>query len=215
MEERQPGSNKEESIIDSEAPVKSEAGKELAWQKITEGVEQQMVFDHAGVEGIEAGIKEPVVALNAHGIPTTNSCEGHHNHGRITPWISVEVPGKPMARYVDQKDFEESVYAQRGVSKELLQRDLAYLKEFSLEGQKITPEGFAELDAMLQKKHGLSEKDQESIIAAQKAMDGEIERAVTSGILSQETPEYGAWNAKNTATTTNIIPRNNPKKNLP
>jgi hypothetical protein len=45
---------------------------------------------------IEKNIKELVKALNAHGIATTGSCEGHMDHGSPAPWVKV-VPRKNAA----------------------------------------------------------------------------------------------------------------------
>lgn len=39
--------------------------------------------------GIDADIMETVVALNAHGIRTVASCEGHLDHGIAAPWVEV------------------------------------------------------------------------------------------------------------------------------
>ena len=41
--------------------------------------------------GIDAGILETVIALNALGIETSASCEGHLDHGTGAPWIDIEV----------------------------------------------------------------------------------------------------------------------------
>src|SRR3989338_1414592 len=86
--------------------------KESQWNNMLETIET----DLSGVGGIEKEIKEPVVAFNAVGLPTTNSCEGHDNHGRIVPWVSVGAPNMPKERCVGQKEFEQKVYEENGVS---------------------------------------------------------------------------------------------------
>jgi len=40
--------------------------------------------------GIDTGILETVIALNAFGIETVASCEGHLDHGTGAPWIDLE-----------------------------------------------------------------------------------------------------------------------------
>jgi hypothetical protein len=42
---------------------------------------------------IDQGIFETVVALNALGIDTTGSCEGHINWGIAAPWVDIDPPG--------------------------------------------------------------------------------------------------------------------------
>lgn len=44
-------------------------------------------------EPIEPGIHATVVGLRAHGLTTTMSCEGHPDHGRPYPWVSMSNPG--------------------------------------------------------------------------------------------------------------------------
>ncbi len=41
---------------------------------------------------LDEGIKEPVVALRAFGIPTNQSCEGHLDHGNPYPWVQIYAP---------------------------------------------------------------------------------------------------------------------------
>ena len=41
--------------------------------------------------GIDEGIFRTVLFLNAMGITTVSSCEGHLDHGEASPWIAVEV----------------------------------------------------------------------------------------------------------------------------
>jgi hypothetical protein len=38
---------------------------------------------------VDAGIKSLVIALNAHGFPTTASCQGHLDWGIPAPWVDV------------------------------------------------------------------------------------------------------------------------------
>ena len=48
------------------------------------------VIDGLGTK-IDPGILETVIALNALGIETSASCEGHLDHGTGAPWIDIEV----------------------------------------------------------------------------------------------------------------------------
>lgn len=62
--------------------------KQQEWEQVAEK------FAHAtdGIGmGIDAGILGTVIALNALGIETSASCEGHLDHGVGAPWIDIEV----------------------------------------------------------------------------------------------------------------------------
>jgi hypothetical protein len=80
----------------------------------------------ADMEGkpIDAGIKESIAILNAFDIPTTQSCEGHPNHGdgRPYPWIRVEADHEPAERFVGEQKTYEEVAALHGISLEDLKR---------------------------------------------------------------------------------------------
>lgn len=53
---------------------------------------------HESIPQLDRGIKNLVLALNARGIPTSGSCEGHVDHGSPAPWIKVRLAGKTMQR---------------------------------------------------------------------------------------------------------------------
>ena len=156
---------------------------------------------------IEENIKETVVALNAWDLPTTNSCEGHDNHGRIVPWVTIKAPNEPNEHYIGQRVFEEAVYEDHGISKELLAKIESYwvehgekLDELKLEGKsefdgvdKATVERINAMEEALMQKHGISREDDRCHLEAMKKMDKEIENAVHTGILKEKTPEYVAW----------------------
>ncbi len=57
-----------------------------SWEEACHAVEQ--FIDKLG-QGIDPGIFEMVVALNLLGIHTSQSCEGHLDHGYAYPWITV------------------------------------------------------------------------------------------------------------------------------
>lgn len=56
------------------------------WERITREVEQ--IADRLG-HPVDDGIKQTVVALRAHQLETSASCEGHADQGAPFPWIEV------------------------------------------------------------------------------------------------------------------------------
>ena len=62
--------------------------KEITWAKIAQQVDT--IKDGLG-KGIEIGIKEAVIAINAFGINTTMSCEGHFERGVAGPWVDIDI----------------------------------------------------------------------------------------------------------------------------
>jgi hypothetical protein len=63
--------------------------KNQVWVKLRRLFER--VTDSLG-KGIDSGIIDMVVALNAAGIRTNASCEGHLHRGKSYPWIDIECP---------------------------------------------------------------------------------------------------------------------------
>jgi hypothetical protein len=66
--------------------------------------------------GIDSGILETVIALNALGIETSASCEGHLDHGTGAPWIDIQAhsAGEQSIQVAEMfmqadKAFEEQV----------------------------------------------------------------------------------------------------------
>jgi hypothetical protein len=57
------------------------------WEELSEKFSH--VTDKIG-RPIDEGILETFVALNALDIPTSMSCEGHHDHGLPYPWVDIE-----------------------------------------------------------------------------------------------------------------------------
>jgi hypothetical protein len=62
--------------------------KQEEWEELA--VKFARTVDKLGT-GIDTGILETVIALNALGIETAASCEGHLDHGTGAPWIDIEV----------------------------------------------------------------------------------------------------------------------------
>jgi hypothetical protein len=63
-----------------------ESNKQEKWNYITKEIE--FIVDKLG-EPIDNGIKESVIALNAHNFGTMASCEGHLDHGFPYPWVDI------------------------------------------------------------------------------------------------------------------------------
>ncbi|HWS85052.1 MAG TPA: hypothetical protein VN207_12430 [Ktedonobacteraceae bacterium] len=72
--------------------------KDQVWQQTFEQV--ALTTDALG-KRIDIGIMGLVLALNAYGIKTTASCEGHLDHGNPYPWVWVEKSsGEALSRMV-------------------------------------------------------------------------------------------------------------------
>jgi hypothetical protein len=95
----------------------NESVKEKIWREKIEQVGNR--HDRAGGE-MDRGIIESMVALNIHGIPTEQSCEGHLDHGIPSPWIAIEAVNRPTERYSDQNKIYQEVALKHGISVEEL-----------------------------------------------------------------------------------------------
>lgn len=60
--------------------------KETLWQKAAKEVDK--LKDRIS-HPVDEGIKETLVALHLLGVNTSGSCEGHLDHGRLSPWIET------------------------------------------------------------------------------------------------------------------------------
>lgn len=58
---------------------------------------------------IDEGIREAVAVLRALDIETTQSCEGHRDRGSPSPFIDVEVRGKPVYRFHGEQEAREAI----------------------------------------------------------------------------------------------------------
>ncbi len=176
--------------------------KERRWKEVEEELEKVAGFD------IEPEIREPVIALSVSGINTTNSCEGHYNHGRITPWISIGAYSQPQERYIGQKKFEREVFEKNNVSEKWLENYEKYIKEFGKErdrmiGERLSKEKpnfdenesreLSEINLKLMEKYGISDEKIEQMMNVWRTMQENIENAVGEGILKEETEEYKKW----------------------
>ncbi|MGH7490507.1 MAG: hypothetical protein ACREMY_33585, partial [bacterium] len=86
--------------------------KQASWE--AKRREADHIVDALGL-GIDEGIKEAVVAFNLLGLNTTASCEGHTDHGLLTPWIDVAAPHKPKLQYIDEMQVFQKVADRYGI----------------------------------------------------------------------------------------------------
>ena len=75
-------------------------------------------------KGIDPGIFETVLYLNALDLPTTQSCEGHaeEGRGRPFPWVRFEAPDEPHERFVGETDAYQRAADEAGVLVEQLRQ---------------------------------------------------------------------------------------------
>jgi hypothetical protein len=66
--------------------IQIKAQKEDHWQEIAQRISRTV--DKLGLS-IDEGIKETVIVLNALGISTRASCEGHLDSGTCAPWVDI------------------------------------------------------------------------------------------------------------------------------
>lgn len=60
--------------------------------------------------GMDEGIKETVVFLQALKLPTEQSCEGHAIRGHIQrPWVRFAPPNEPKFRFIGDREFIDEV----------------------------------------------------------------------------------------------------------
>ncbi|MDO8530167.1 MAG: hypothetical protein Q7S10_02060 [bacterium] len=86
--------------------------KEGQWKVLEEKFKKET--DRLGYE-IEPGIFDVVVALNALGINTRQSCEGHVDRGRTAPWVDVQYPNQPR-RFTQEERIEKEVAKESNLS---------------------------------------------------------------------------------------------------
>ena len=76
--------------------------------------------------GIDEGIQDIVSALNALGITTTGSCEGHTGRSSPAPWVKVTAPHKPKGIAHDAEAYQNWQLE----NERLREKTLELLKEF-------------------------------------------------------------------------------------
>ncbi|HRY82989.1 MAG TPA: hypothetical protein P5099_03870 [Candidatus Moranbacteria bacterium] len=85
------------------------------WNKVENEIEK--AADSSGL-GIDEGIKNPIIALNAFEINTVQSCEGHLASGNSAPWIRIEAPNEPEERFINQNETFKKVAEKYNMSLE-------------------------------------------------------------------------------------------------
>lgn len=86
----------------------------FAWNTATwdEGREAVQQFtDRLGCS-VDEGIMETVVALNLLGLHTSQSCQGHLDHGHPYPWIDFETEGCPGYEQAQEDACREGLSAE-------------------------------------------------------------------------------------------------------
>lgn len=71
---------------------------------------------------IDNGIKNIVIALNAAGLVTTASCEGHLGHGISAPWVDIAASDEPEERFIDENKIFQKYADKYGTSLENIKR---------------------------------------------------------------------------------------------
>lgn len=70
----------------------SSLDKDLREQQWTQCADRLRLITDALGKPIDTGIFDTVVALNIFDIHTTQSCEGHAEHGTLAPWVEIQAP---------------------------------------------------------------------------------------------------------------------------
>lgn len=117
--------------------LKPSSAKEQQWQKAIDKIHQLERGDPHGLN-IDQKIKGTVIGLNAFGINTIMSCEGHADHGSGYPYIKIsaneafQYDREANEAYVLQRhaDYERLREASKKVNGELLIKLQGYLNEF-------------------------------------------------------------------------------------
>lgn len=96
--------SRKDNPLENESDETPESQKK--WDKIENEIENSA--DSLGL-GIDEGIKNPIIALNAFEINTDQSCEGHLASGESAPWIRIEAPNEPEERFINQTETFKKV----------------------------------------------------------------------------------------------------------
>ncbi len=99
-------SSENEEVGREEKETNKKSAAQCEWDKVKSEIEN--TADAEG-HGIDEGIKDTVIALNAFDITTGQSCEGHLDSGMSAPWVRIEAPNEPEERFVGQNQTFEKV----------------------------------------------------------------------------------------------------------
>jgi len=98
--------SKSENVDKDEKKVSEKNVLQGRWDQARNEIKH--IADAEG-HGIDDGIKDAVIALNAFNINTGQSCEGHFDSGMSAPWIRIEALNEPEERFVGQNEAFEKV----------------------------------------------------------------------------------------------------------
>lgn len=94
--------------------------REDRWRAVSLKIEK--TADALG-HGIDKNIKDLVIALNVHGVNTTQSCEGHaEKENYSAPWVQMEAPNEPDERFNSQNETFEKVAKEHNLPVEEVKR---------------------------------------------------------------------------------------------
>lgn len=117
------------------------AERNKRWAEIQ--VEIESIADRNG-KGLDAGIKESIIALKASEFPTEQSCEGHINEGALPyPWvrIGVDIPKEEFEKFPEETTIEQArgllaTYVEE--NKQIREKLVPLVEEFN-EGREVDP----------------------------------------------------------------------------
>jgi len=116
--------NPEQNLISPIEKSVEKTGKQKKEEKLNSIRQNVESWTDIKEYGIDQGIKETVVILNALDIPTSQSCEGHFQEGTPNPWIMIKAVNEP-------KNIETIEYQQWDKENEKLHKKvLSLLEEF-------------------------------------------------------------------------------------
>jgi hypothetical protein len=95
-------------------PPTTKEQREANWRSMTEFMGK--IGDRQGT-GVDKGIVEPIVGFNLLGMKTSQSCEGHLDHGSAAPWINfgAEVTDEAAVKYEEIHKIWEEIDKKGGV----------------------------------------------------------------------------------------------------
>lgn len=96
---------------------------------------------------VDQNIKEPVVALNAFGISTDGSCEGHLNHGLPYPWIDIPVAYAELKN--ELQSYREIIQNRKYLDEKTIEKDDPILYQKILETRQKYSKKSEEIKNML------------------------------------------------------------------
>lgn len=122
--------------------------------------------------GIDAGVEHPVAAMRVLGVRTTQSCEGHEDHGLPYPWIDVEPEDLPYLQQALQKHPLPGFGVEH--ERRLMPQGALGLNPFALMPQRL-PDVEVELDSETRQRLLLALEDNRAALQrwSQRVLQGE------------------------------------------